>query len=239
MIETIPLIITNYNQLTYTRNLVNWFKWYYPNNPVVILDNASNYQPLLDWYDNTGSYGRLDIVRYQQNDAKENLKAYLAANQPEWYIVSDPDIMPHPNTPFNFLEIFVREIERGTHHIGFQLIIDDLPDWLHKKGWIIGDENLLRNNKVNVEGYEGYKAPIDTTFALYRSSNGGWQSPMSSRDWDNSIRLFNAYHLAWYLDGEILPEEMKAYYNNALYREIGKPSAGRNNYRPKEYEPKE
>lgn len=239
MIQTIPLIITNFNQLTYTRNLINWFKWYYPNNPIVIIDNASTYQPLLDWYKNTGFTGQVDIVMCPFNNAQENLRAYLDYHKPEWYIVSDPDIMPHPNTPFNFLEIFVSQIEQGVHHIGFQLIIDDLPEWLHKKGWIIGDENLLRNNKVNVEGYEGYKAPIDTTFALYRANNGGWQSPMTAEAWSNSIRLFNAFHLAWYIDGERMPDEMKAYYNNARYREIGKPSAGLNNYRPKEYEPKE
>lgn len=239
MIHTIPLIITNFNQLTYTRNLINWFKWYYPKNPVVVIDNGSNYQPLLDWYHNRGAIGRVDVIMCEKNNAQENLRAYLNANDLEWYIVSDPDIMPHPNTPYNFLEIFVSQINKGVHHIGFQLIIDDLPDFLHKKGWIIGDENLLRSQPIEVEGYKAFKAPIDTTFALYNRSNGGWQSPMKVEAWNNSIRMFNAFHLAWYLDGDILPEEMKAYYANARYREIGAPSAGMNNYRPKEYEPKE
>lgn len=230
--KDIPLIIPNFNQLTYTRNLTNWWQFYYPENPVVIIDNGSDYQPLLDWY---RAQDNIQVVKYSNNDFRKNLRHYLDARSPSYYVISDPDIMPHPTTPPNFLEVFKKQVDDGYHHVGFQLIIDDLPSWLYKRDWVIGDEKELRNNKVLINDYEAFKAPIDTTFALYTSRNGGWQSPMSADGWSNSLRMFYAFHLSWYIDGDKLNPEMEHYFSTAKYRIPGEPSSGVNNYRPKKF----
>lgn len=233
MIEDIPLIIPNFNQLTYTKNLVNWWQFYYPKNKVVIIDNGSTYEPLLKWYE-TFQIG-VRRVKYKENTPTQNLRKYLDDFKPEYYVISDPDIMPHPNTPFDFLEIFKDIVDKGYHHVGFQLIIDDLPSWLHNKENVKHNELQLRHEPISVNGHMAFKAPIDTTFALYTSKNGGWESPMSGEAWSNSLRMFNAFHLAWYLDGEKLNPEMKNYYSTAAYHKPGEPSACRNNYRPKQF----
>lgn len=238
--KNIPLLIPNFNQLTYLLNLINWWKFYNPDNPIHIIDNGSNYRPLIDFYMKRQIFSGVEIFRHIDNDCTKNLAIHLKSEfmaDYDYYVISDPDIMPHPATPPNFLEIFKQEIdENGYHHVGFQLIIDDLPDWLYKKDWLIGDEKALRQNETfTISGHKAWKAPIDTTFALYTKKNGGWRSPMSAEAWSNSLRVFNAFHLGWYIDGERLNPEMENYFNTAKQFVPGEPSAGKNNYRPEKF----
>lgn len=222
----IPLIICNFNQLTFTRNLVNWFSFYYPENPIWIIDNASDYEPLLKWY--TG----MNVAQYKENDFIGNLKNFLNNHRFDYYIISDPDIMPHPSTPPDFLSYFKAVVDGGYHRCGFDLIWQDIPEWNPKKGWIQGDQRGLIAEPVDVHGFTGKKAPIDTTFCLYKASNGGWSAPMPGNLWGSSVRLFDAFHLTWYLHKDYLNEEMIHYFSTVKKRDITKPSAGRNHFNP-------
>lgn len=230
-VKDIPLIIPNFNQLTYLKNLINWWKWYYPENPVYVIDNNSDYVPLKEYYSQNA------FTLYQsENNFIENLNGVLEVRKFEYYVISDPDIMPHPATLPNFLEIFKHAIDHyGFHHAGFDLITEDIPDWNPKQKWIQGDEIMLKGNPVviNYDGrdYNGYKAPLDTTFCLFKRDNGGWSAPMSAENWTNSLRLFKAFHLPWYLKKENLNEEMKHYFATCKRFEPGQVSAGKNNYR--------
>lgn len=234
----IPLIIPNFNLLTYTRNLVNWYRWYYPNAPIYIIDNGSTYEPLLDWYDEECE---AEVIMTGRNKFIDNLNKFITEeilSRPhfKYYAISDPDIMPHPNTPPNFMEVFVHAIEKMKfHHAGFGLLHEEIPEFNPKKAWIAGDEQGLYSTPVEVMGYTGYKAPIDTTFAVYSRDNGGWSAPMPAAHWSNSIRLFKAYHLMWHLHPEHINEEMDNYFKTANYRVPGAPSAGQNNSRPEQY----
>lgn len=236
-IKDIPFIIPNFQQLTYLRNLINQIQWYYPGNTINVIDNGSDYQPLLDYYqDNVGTY-RLNIFQYDENDFVGNLSSYIQQYNPEFYVITDPDLSIHPATQPNFLEIFKAAIDNyGFHHAGFGLITEDIPAWNPKAGWIQGDEKALLNNPVSIEHegnkYAGFRAPIDTCFALYKRDNGGWQAPMSGENWGNSLRLFSAFHLPFYLDAKRLNPEMQHYYATCKRRELGQPSAGRTHYAP-------
>lgn len=237
----IPLIIPNYNQLTYLKNLINWWKFYYPNNPVYIVDNNSNYKPLLEFYDKRFSeWNDINVLYHTQNDCRKNLAAAVeyVASKYEYYVISDPDIMPCPNTPPNFLEIFKKIIDSpNVHHVGFGLKIDDIPEWYSMRQEVINNETGFKqvpSTFFHIDGvkYETKQAPIDTTFALYKKSNGGWASPMTPFAWTQSFRIFEAYHLGWYLDGSNLNPEMYNYFHSAKKFVPGEPSAGSNNYRP-------
>lgn len=236
--RNIPLIIPNFNQLTYLRNLINWWHWYNPEGRVFIVDNASTYPPLLSYYESLKS-DNVKVFSYTENNLGKNLISFIDNNiidRFKYYVLSDPDIMPHPNTPPDFLEQWMKYIKNGFHRVGFNLIIDDLPSYLYHKEWIRGDENALLGSPIlEVDGFKGYKAPIDTTFALYTTDNTGWYSPMNGVDWSNSLRLFNAFHLGWYIDGQRLNNEMEYYFNTARFRVQGQNSAGCNNYRPEKY----
>lgn len=232
--ENIPLIIPNFNQLTYLQNLILWWRWYYPKSPVWVLDNASTYPSLLDFYEK--SKNDFHIIAFQENDCPGNLRKFLDEMGFEWYVICDPDIMPHPATPPNFLEIFHRAIKAGYHHAGFDLITEDLPDWLHKRAHIVHDESLTRIEPVTFEGYASFRAAIDTTFCLYWSGNGGWSSPMPGNQWTNGLRLFKAFHFKWYQHKDHINPELHNYFTTSNYRDFTKPSAGRNYFRPPQYE---
>lgn len=244
-IEKIPLVIPVFNQLTYTRNLINWFHFYYPNNPIYIVDNGSTYEPLIENYKH-GTFefmAKVGVFRYRENNFHANMdafiKGYIHANY-GYYIISDPDIMPHPSTPGNFLETFKDLITVGYHRAGFGLITEGIT--VHNKAHILSNENELKNNSsevyaiVNGKTVVGRKSPIDTTFCLYSVANGGWSSPMNGIDWGNCVRIFEAFHLPWHLDEGNLNEEMKYYFEHCNKFIPGQPSAGANNYRPKQYE---
>lgn len=235
-----PLIVTNFNQLTYLKNIINWFRWYYPNpvdNPIFIVDNGSTYKPLLEFYNNVICP---EAILYTENNYRNNLRDFIdkrIKGKYEYYVISDPDIMPDFNTPPNFLEIWKKYLlEYRLHRVGFNLIIENLPKYLHEKDNIYYNERMLLLDTILVhDGFTGYKAPIDTTFALYSTKNSGWNSPMDGKDWGNSMRLFNAHHLGWYVNPDFLNDEMKYYFETAKYRIPGMPSAGMNNNRPKKY----
>lgn len=238
--KNIPLIIPVFNQLTYLKNLINWWRWYHPENLIHVVDNGSTYKPLIDFY-STIQNDNIGVYRFEQNTFIPNLKEFI--NNPnipkfDYYIISDPDIMPHPNTPINFLEIWKSYIDNHNfHRVGFNLITKDLPSYLNEREMIIGNETELLSNKVcSYNGFDAFRAPIDTTFCLYSSKNGGWKSPMDGGDWGNCLRLFDAFHLGWYIDGDNLNPEMKYYFETSKYRVPGEPSAGKNNNRPKKYQ---
>ena len=92
------LIIPNFNQLVYLKNLINQWQSYHPDYDIYVIDNGSTYEPLLDYY-NSGI--KAYIVRYKQNDFVGNLRSWIDTNKPEWYVISDPDISIHPATPPN------------------------------------------------------------------------------------------------------------------------------------------
>ena len=231
----IPLIIPNFNQLTYLRNLINWWQWYNPEGKVFIVDNGSDYEPLLRYYATVDAH----VAVFPENNCIKNLSTFIRDSingQFKYYVISDPDIMPHPATPPNFLDIWKQYIDNGYHRVGFNLITSDIPEWVYNKQTIIDNEKDFVINPVVTEmGFNGYRAPIDTTFAMYSTHNSGWASPMNGQDWSNALRLFNAFHLGWYINGDKLNPEMLNYYSTASKHTPGEPSAGKNNYRPKQF----
>lgn len=238
-INDIVLICPNFNQRGYLIGMINQFKHYYPNNPIVVIDNGSTYQALIDTYADRLLEKMFNaiVVRYAENDFVGNLNHCLSSLQSEYYILSDVDLQISASVPPNFLEIFKTAIDvYGFHHAGFGLIVDDIPAWNPKAGWIQGDEKALLNAPVTIthEGkeYTGFRAPIDTTFALYKRDNGGWAAPMPPKAWDNSVRLFGVHHLPWYLHKDYLNDEMKNYFATCKGRDNSLPSAGRNHYKP-------
>jgi len=132
------------------------------------------------------------------------------------------------------LEYFNACIEQGYHRAGFGLIVDDIPEWNFERAMIQGNERELLTDVVEINGVKGYRASLDTTFCLY-STKRPWTSPMNGQDWGNCVRMFNAFHLTWYLHPEHINPEMDNYFKSAKYRVPGQPSAGANNNRPKQY----
>jgi len=220
----IPLVISNFNQLYYLINLINWWNFKTDYAPVYIVDNASTYAPLLEFYKNIKHiFPNVSLSKYQENNMKVNVENELAVvihPKYEYYCISDPDISPLPNTPFNFLDIFKTAIDTyGFDHVGFRLKLDDLPDFYPKKEHAVKWESQFAKDPYPIihEGveYQGYRAPIDFTFSMYKTSLGGWGYPISRDRWNNSLRLLEAHHLGWYLPSVAPNKEMENYFNTA------------------------
>lgn len=239
MNHIIPLIIPNFNQLHYTVNLINWWNYYTANAPVFIIDNASTYKPLLEFY-RKNHFKNLKVVRCKENNCGNNLRQFLAWSSVDYpyYCISNPDIMPHPATPENFLELFKHCIDAGKyHHVGFQLKIDDLPEYIDNIEVIREKEAPFRKNARNIifkgKVYKAFKAPIDLTFSMYYAGNGGWKWPHTPDWWNNSLRILEAYHFGWYIDPDTRIDDHIYYFSHCKSKKENPNIKGVNNYKPK------
>jgi glycosyltransferase involved in cell wall biosynthesis len=241
--EQIPLIIPVFNQLTFTKKLVDSFRKYYPKNRIYILDNGSTYQPLKDWLKaiNDGTEEQNVVVFHSpENDFRGNLRHflddYIHVGYP-FYAISDPDIEILDGTPEDFMSYFMTAIEvGGLHRAGFGLKTDDIPDYFEDKAMVVGNEAELKKSPMWANKVQGWIAPLDTTFCLYKRDNGGWASPMDGKKWGSCARIFEAKHWGWYIDPNNVSEEMDFYFKTCNKFIPGTPSAGANNNRPKKYE---
>lgn len=235
----IPLIIPNFNQLTWLMQLILWWNYNTKNQPVIILDNCSTYPPLIDFYKNH-SFKNVTLVRCKENNCGNNLRKYISdkiVGKYEYYCISNPDILPHPATPEFFLDILRTCIDRYKyHHAGFKLIINDLPGFIDNKNTILNQERkfwdrqvMITHNNIN---YKAFIAPIDLTFCMFTTKNSGWHYPMDRTEWNNSIRILDAFHLGWYVHPNTAIEEPKFYFKTCLRKATTKHVKGVNNYKP-------
>ncbi len=207
--KSIPVIINNFNRITTLKMLIESLeKRNYLN--IHIIDNASTYPPLLDYY------GKCPYPVYR---LKTNV-GHLALWETDiykkfikhFYVYTDSDVVPIHECPDNFMEVFLKILlkHKYARKVGFSLKIDNLPDSFSGKNEVIEWERKYFENKVEDILY---KAPIDTTFALYRPrSKGGANSTQVFR----TAYPYEASHLPWYVDSNNLSEEEIYYITHAI-----------------------
>lgn len=205
--KEIPIIINNRNRYTMLKELIEKLEAYRLTN-IHIIDNNSDYPPLLQYYreipysvylldKNVGCYSLWMTHIFQR------FKHY-------YYVYTDSDVLPVEDCPIHFLDLLRNILDQnpGIDKIGLGLKIDDLPDENAMKDKVIKWEKQYWANPINSELYN---APVDTTFALYRpGKQGGW--------WLKAARSgypLMARHLPWYLNSSDLPEEEKYYIQHA------------------------
>ena len=205
-VKDIPIIINTFNRLTCLRDLINFLETSETTN-IIILDNNSTYPPLLEYFE-TLSYEK---IRLNQNLGHEALwkSGHIKRFKRSHYVLTDPDVVPIEECPANFMQHFYNLMQKFPQYkkVGFSLKIDDIPDnFLHKSS-VIAWEGQYWKEKV---GPYGWKAPIDTTFALFHPSQPG--------PWEWAIRTgypYIARHTTWYQDSNNLSDEDK-YYNQSV-----------------------
>lgn len=216
----IPIVILNKDRLDPLILLVNSLRIRGYTN-ILIIDNKSTYQPLLDWYAGEEATGTIQVfhntIHATLFDTGTFYRLAFELNvQPfcdivkDYYVFTDSDVIPHESIPDNFIEQMVALCKQyPIHKIGLGLKIDDLPISAYTDH-VINIESQYWADKVSNNEYELYKATIDTTFAIY--------SPNSKPIWSsNSIRMggkFVASHMPWYYDMNNLPDDEKYYLQN-------------------------
>jgi hypothetical protein len=195
----INVLLVNRNLLTTTKNTLEFLRKE-DRVKVHILDQASTYPPLLEWYKTIpenviycGNEGPYSCWNPKYKDLRRNN-----------FIVADSDCL-YDEVPDDWLDVMLEALENSPiNKVGFSLKIKDLPNT------DIGKEAYFHEIKYWKKKVEyGWDAHVDTTFALYRG-----YAPFSY----DAIRLDSPYtikHAPWYLNVEDVPVEWLYYLEHA------------------------
>jgi hypothetical protein len=203
--RAIPIVINNFNRLGYLKSLISRLeKDGY--SQIFILDNASSYPPLLEYYEREC---RHEVLRLSENLGHLALwkSAYWPRFRNRFYVYTDPDVVPAEDCPPDFMQVFLNALKGNMllDKVGFSLRIDNLPDSYARKSEVLDHERQFWS-RINKAGF--FDAPLDTTFALYRP---GCKGGAELRSW-RSRPPYQALHLPWYEDTAKLNEEQAYYY---------------------------
>lgn len=207
MIEQFPVIITVRDRLTPLVELLTWLDSV-GQREIWLCDNASTFPPMVEFLKTT-SY------RVMFNNFNLGHRApWLSGLVPELgtdhhFIVTDPDVIPIKECPKDVLPLFKRTLQQNPDidKVGFSLKIDDLPDhYRHKKNVITWESQFW----IDQFSSRFFRAPIDTTFAMYR--------PGSRHENGKSLRSAPpcvARHTPWYQDSNHPTDEEQYYAQHA------------------------
>jgi glycosyltransferase involved in cell wall biosynthesis len=206
----IPIIINNRNHLTYLKRLINSLENRGYRN-IFIIDNASSYPPLLEYYQHTP---------YKVFYLQENVGYCALWDTPvfeqfrdQFYVYTDSDLELTEECPDDFMVAMHYLLSRHRYSrvgkIGLSLLINDLPAHFEKKQEVISWEGQFWKQKVEELAFS---APVDTTFALYRPGCFGpaYMVPALRMNFPYSAR-----HLPWYENTGNLNAEQYYYYQHA------------------------
>jgi hypothetical protein len=194
--EKIPIVVIAYNNLFFVRNFIDQLKKY--DNPIILFDNKSTYEPLLKYYEeikvDLGS--KIDIRLVDKNEGCGVAIVYQHT-LPNIYILSDPDLQLNPKMPENFSDILLAlSIKYEAHKVGLALDISEPKKMLSCKNYagnmtIFEWERRFWKKRIVDNDYEIYDAPTDTTFCLINRAYHESKQIRIAGD-------FTAKHLPWY-----------------------------------------
>jgi hypothetical protein len=206
-----PTFINNFNRLDIGfRDLLLWLRRA-GMTKIAVIDNASTYPLLLDFYDSSAMEG-IQLLRAGANLGHEAFwRLDLHLKQPGRFIVTDPDVVPDEDCPFDLVRKMHEVADRyAPAKVGPAIRIDNLPDHFAQK-----DHMRMCESDYWLRKYpEGdcWNAAIDTTFALYESGWGHW--PLVADGGVQHVRLDFPYvvrHIPWYSDSANLSAEERYY----------------------------
>lgn len=204
----IPIIINNFNRLTTTKRLADDLaRLGYTQ--IIILDNLSDYPPLLKWYGECP----YRVIRLNTNFGELAIYDSDIINewpQGSWVVYTDSDIELNPYTPPDFISHLQRVAERyNINKVGLALKIDDLPDDIHYRRQVKEWEKKYWENMIEPAIFAG---ELDTTFCIIKVGLPAQYQAL--RVGGN----YTAKHIPWYVDFSNLDEEEKYYLDHSSYR---------------------
>ena len=213
----IPVYINVFNRLTTTRTLCEQIARL-DEAEVIIVDNASDYEPLLDWYDSDCPY---EVLRLRENMGHHApWTAGIVGQDPaELYAVTDCDL-DIAGVPVDVLLHLSEPLLRNHRlaKVGLSLEINDLPAWQAEV--IRWETQFWKKRHPQHAGF--WDAWVDTTFAVYRKDTPH-RDAMGVRNALRSDRPYTARHIPWYLDCENMDAENANYFATSSSSNSWKP----------------
>jgi hypothetical protein len=202
----VKVFINNRDRLTWPRRLAETVARE-PRCEVVIVDNASTYPPLLDWY----AQCPFRVVRLAENLGHEApwKSGVIDAEAGPLYGVTDPDL-DLSAVPGDWLDVLASGLAAypGVAKVGLSLAISDLPADAPLRAEVLAWERTAWTNRLDERFWI---SRVDTTFALHARERIQTGQP---RWRDRALRAdhpYTARHLPWYLTPGSVPEE-EVYY---------------------------
>jgi len=161
-VKNIPVFIVNRNLLTWPKRMVEQLhSWGMKN--IMIVDNASTYEPLLEWYENCD----VRVIRLDENLGPRAVwHAGLNKDVEDLYIVTDPDL-DLSNLPGDVLDLLLVGLARFpmVRKVGLGLKKPTNPALLTPEA----EQTEARWHSCPLDD-QFFSALVDTTFALYSKS---------------------------------------------------------------------
>lgn len=203
--HSIPIIINNYNRLTFLTQLIDSLESRGYRN-IFIIDNNSTYPPLLAYYDKCP----YTVFRLENNLGFRAIWCCYVYGlfKHSFYVYTDSDIVLHEDCPEDFMKVFLKALKKHPRcmKVGFGLAIDDLPICYKNREQVIRHESQFWEKPIDPLFYE---AQIDTTFALYRPYCYGHSDGRHLML--RSGKPYIARHAPWYVDSDNLSDEEQYY----------------------------
>jgi len=202
--KDIPIFINNKENLTDTKGLVgDLIERGYSN--IHILDNDSDYPPLLEWYNNCPA----TVHRYPNHGDKcfWNSKICDQYKDHKYLVLSTSDIRLNPKTPDDFIEKMIEKLEKYPQFdkIGLSLALDFERNTEYQE-WSYNWEQQFWKNEIEPNLYNAH---VDTTFNVFKPGPHSYNGMRIAGD-------FTARHMTWYIDfNKELPEQEQYYLNKA------------------------
>ena len=217
--DDIPIFIPVFEQVSYAKHMVSQLTGLGISN-FVLCDNASTYAPMQRYLEEVSKEHRVCYLGYNFGPRVYSEKELLP-DMPEWYVVTDPDLIFNKNLPLTFIQDM---IETCSYYqfakVGFALDI-----WGEASNKFFNPHQVRRweerywdvpCGRTN-DGSMIYHAPIDTTFAMHNSgialdelNRGANTTGM------RAARIAGNYtceHMGWWANQPLDPEEF-AYYKS-------------------------
>jgi hypothetical protein len=220
----IPILIVSFNNPTFVTAMVEQVSAKQLG-PIIILDSHSTYPPMVSLlleYEEQG----IGILRFRSNVGPRYIfESGLWRILPKIFVFTDPDLRLSKEFSREHLNTFA-EISQSFNigKVGCTLSLRDSEKFnqdIYYLGKSITDwESQFWKDKLTFEdSIVGFRAIIDTTFALYNKRF------LSRENFFNAVRIdqvrgadVSAEHLPWYLDSVVPKRERDA------YMELGKTS---------------
>lgn len=213
----IPIFIPVFNQVSYAKFMVSQLTALGISN-FVLCDNASTYVPMQLYLEEAAKEHRVCHLGYNFGPRIYSDKELLPY-MPEWFIVTDPDLIFNKNIPNNFIN---NMIEASAHYqfskVGFAM---DIWGEASEKFFNVAQVRLWESRYWDAQcgaapdGSPIYFAPIDTTFAVH---NTGMLMDEYSRGaittTARAARIAGNYtceHMGWWKEQPLDPEEFEYY----------------------------